>query len=122
MVHSASSRKKDKGGAQPNSPALLGGGQGAGLIKEVRSPGRTIAYPAYAGGDACAHDNLKILSNRQRWLDSICLVFLEEPCVVGEVSVDGGGEGSVVLAAAGVGMSAAAEELRRKDIHRSVAL
>ena len=28
-------------GAQPNSPALLGGGQGAGLIKEVRSPGRT---------------------------------------------------------------------------------
>ena len=36
-------------GAQPNSPALLGGGQGAGLIKEVRSPGRTTEKATCSG-------------------------------------------------------------------------
>ena len=50
------------------------------------------------------------------------LVFLEELRVAGEEALYGGGDGSVVLAAAGVGMSAAAEEFGGKDIHRTVSL
>ena len=38
--------------AQPNSPALWGGGQGAGQLMEVRSPGRTTDRIEDTTGDA----------------------------------------------------------------------
>ena len=49
--------------AQPNSPASperRGGGKGAGLIKEVQSPGRTIACPCAQAGTPAHMDNLFI--------------------------------------------------------------
>ena len=38
--------------AQPNSPALWGGGQGAGQFMEVRSPGRTKDLIGDTTGDS----------------------------------------------------------------------